>query len=352
MSKVVVVLADTDEKYLMPLELKFIEEFKDNGDINVITDRDYFNTYFSLPRDIDILIINENLYTEEIKKHNIAGLFILTESNDANNEGKSVGNRIYKYTSVKEIFRNVIDASAKEVISTINDKEKTRVIMVYSPCGGVGKTTVSLGICAALAGYHKRVLYINTETIQSFNYMMSNKNYCPGEFEKLLASKKENIADCLQGAVGLEKFNYILPFRYSASSLNIDMKEYKHLVEAVKQTEMYDFIVLDTSSDFTAEKTLMMSFCDKVVIVAAQDKVSCLKLECFLGNIDCSDKNKFVFICNKYLSDKENWLIKGNLTGRCLMSEYIDEFEPEPDDINIEYLSTNKQFQKLAYTFI
>ena len=45
MSKVVVVLADTDEKYLMPLELKFIEEFKDNADISVITGRDCFTTW-------------------------------------------------------------------------------------------------------------------------------------------------------------------------------------------------------------------------------------------------------------------------------------------------------------------
>ncbi|HQA57506.1 MAG TPA: AAA family ATPase [Acetivibrio sp.] len=352
MEKVVVVLADTDEKYLMPLELKFIEEFKDNADMNVITDRDYFNTYFSVPREIDILIINENLYTVDIKRHNIASLFILTESNDVSNEGEPFSNLIYKYTSVKEIFRRVINASTKDVLSTMGNKEKTQVIMVYSPCGGVGKSTVSLGICAALAGFHKRVLYVNTETIQSYNYMLGNKEYCPGEFEKLLASKKENIVDCLKGAVGFEKFDYILPFKYSASSLNINTKEFKHLVEAVKQAEMYDYIVLDSSSDFTLEKTMMMSFSDKVVIITAQDRVSCLKLEYFLNNIDCSDKNKFIFICNKYLPDRENWLIKGNLVGRCLVSEYIDEFGSDPDSVNVEYLSTNKQLQKLAYTFI
>ena len=47
----------------------------------------------------------------------------------------------------------------------------------------------------------------------------------------------------------------------------------------------------------------------------------------------------------------EKWLIKGNLDGRCLVSEYIDEFGSDPTVLML-VLSTNKQFQKLAYTFI
>ena len=75
--------------------------------------------------------------------------------------------------------------------------------MVYSPCGGwPGKSTVSLGICAALAGFHKRVLYVNTETIQTIIVCWAIKSTV-GEFENCW-HQKENIVDCLKGAVGFE----------------------------------------------------------------------------------------------------------------------------------------------------
>ena len=70
MRKLTIVLADTDEDYLMPLELKFIQGFGENADIIVITEREYLNYYFSSPRNIDILLISDELYSREFEKHN------------------------------------------------------------------------------------------------------------------------------------------------------------------------------------------------------------------------------------------------------------------------------------------
>ena len=47
MKKPVVVLADTDIKIITPLELRFLEEYDDKIDLQVITDREYFDEYFS-----------------------------------------------------------------------------------------------------------------------------------------------------------------------------------------------------------------------------------------------------------------------------------------------------------------
>ena len=79
MNKLSIMLVDTDERYLMPIELKFIEELEDKIDIIVISDEGYLKEYFSTPRNIDILVINENLYSYEFEKHNIGNTFILTE---------------------------------------------------------------------------------------------------------------------------------------------------------------------------------------------------------------------------------------------------------------------------------
>ena len=62
MNKLKIVLADTDENYLAPLERKFIDEFEDNGEIHVITDREYLRKYFSVPQSLDILLIDEAVF--------------------------------------------------------------------------------------------------------------------------------------------------------------------------------------------------------------------------------------------------------------------------------------------------
>jgi cellulose biosynthesis protein BcsQ len=352
MSKLVVVLADTDERYLMPLELKFIEEFEDKADIVVITDKEYLKHYFSTPQKVDILIINEDLYSYDLEKHNIGNTFILLESDNSGGTQDMSINKIYKYTSVKEIYTEVINNTASKSLKPMNGNQDTVVIMVYSPCGGIGKTLISMGIGGALAKCYKRTLYVSTETLQSFNFLLSNKSFAANGFERQLTMHSEHIVDYLQSAIGNEMFDYILPFRQATSSYNIRMEDYRYLIEKVKASGRYDYIVVDTSTDFTAEKTMLMSFCDRVIVLTAQDEVSVTKLEFLLNNIDCSDSNKFLFICNKYNGEKNNCLIKDSLINRCSIGEYIENFDFNGENFNINFLAGNKHFQKLAYMFI
>jgi len=352
MSKLIVVLADTDEKYLMPLELKLIEEFGDKASIQVISDKEYFKSYFKTLQKVDILIINEGIYNHNLLKHDISNLFILTESNDDSITEELDINKIYKYTSVKEIFKEIMSKTSTKSLRPINQKENTKVLMVYSPSGGTGKTTVAIGISAAITKCNKRVLYLNTETLQNYNFMLKNNKFCPYGFEKHMIQRNENIIDYLPGAVGIDLFEYLLPFKRSTSSLNISMEHYKYLIEAVKASGQYDYIVVDSSSDFTSEKTMMMSYCDKVMIITGQDPVSVFKLDSLLNNIDCSDNNKFMFVCNKYSEKSTDWLIKNNLTNSRKISEYIECFEMNYANFNIEFLAANKHFQKLAYMLI
>lgn len=95
MSKLSIVLVDTDERYLIPLELKFIEELGNQADIMVITELKYLEEYFSSPRHIDVLLINEKLYSKDIEKHNIANTFLLLEQCSDENSDYLLQNCIY-----------------------------------------------------------------------------------------------------------------------------------------------------------------------------------------------------------------------------------------------------------------
>ena len=57
-----VIVADTDESYVIPLQKKFAELFADKIDLEIITDKDYFNQLFSLSQHADILLVSDTLY--------------------------------------------------------------------------------------------------------------------------------------------------------------------------------------------------------------------------------------------------------------------------------------------------
>ena len=82
------------------------------------------------------------------------------------------------------------------------------------------------------------------------------------------------------------------------------------------------------------------------------EKFDLLNEERLINNIDCSDRNKFMFICNKYMDSEVNYLIKNPATNNLTISEYISNFNFVNNDLSVEFLANDKQFKKLAYMII
>ena len=176
MPKPKVIIADTDINYIIPLLQKFTEEYFDQVEIEIITDFEYFEGYFSTPQRADILIISEELYSPAINRHSISNIFVMTEQYDEHGEENANAFRIYKYTNVKEIFTAIVGRSTLCLNNSDDGRRDTQVILVYSACGGVGKTTIALGLSACLSRNYKNVLYINAERLQTFQSMLSNSS--------------------------------------------------------------------------------------------------------------------------------------------------------------------------------
>ena len=85
MAKARIIRADTDESYIQSIQLKFIEEFFEKIDLEIITDKEYFEQLFSAPQKAEILIVSEDLYDLSLQKHNISYVFLMTEQYEEEN---------------------------------------------------------------------------------------------------------------------------------------------------------------------------------------------------------------------------------------------------------------------------
>ena len=99
-----IIIADRDINYIVPIQLKFIEEFFDKIQLEVITDKNYYDEYFSNPRKVDILIVSGDFYDSSVKKHNVTHIFVMTEEQEEEDTAELTVNKIYKYTSINGSF--------------------------------------------------------------------------------------------------------------------------------------------------------------------------------------------------------------------------------------------------------
>ena len=352
MAKPRIIIADTDISYIIPLQLKFVEEFFEKIDIEIITDKDYYEQLFSAPQKADILIVSEELYDSSLQRHNIGNIFLMTEQYEDDKTGDLNVNRIFKYTSIKEILNEIIGKSSEALKISAGTKKDTQIILVYSACGGVGKTTVALGISACLTKNYKRVLYINASRLQSFQRMLDNKSFITAsDVYAKLVNPSENIYNDIKHVIRQELFSYLPPFKAALMSLGLKYSVYEKIAVGAKKSIDYDYIIIDADSSFDEEEAKLIDIADRVVLVTRQNEASVFATNLLVSNINGANSEKYVFICNDFNKDRDNALISPNMTMKFTVSDYVDKF-PHYDRIKPVDLSNESSIQRTAFLII
>lgn len=350
MAKINVLIVDADERYVGPLERKYTAELGDKASIGVITDVDYLSVLFSNPQTLDILLINENLYNVDIEKHNIGNVFILKE--DEIEKEKINGHvLIYKYTSVWEIYNTVYNNLSAELISKLSSREKTKVVSVYSPIGGSGKTTVAMMLAANLVAKSRKVLLIGTDNLQTFSYELSDQSKMRQGLEKEMMNDKVAIYDLVEPYLIKDIMEVFPPLSRAKIALNISSDFYLEIVKSIRDRNYYDYIIIDMATDFSDETIKLFGVSEQTLILTQQDKASAYKLERFLYNVDCSDSRRYVIICNQYKNEEENALISGGFDIKCRISEYIN-YNPRIKLLGFRENFQNKDLDRISGFFI
>ena len=104
-----ILIADPELHYLLKLQTKFFQKLQDSYEIEIISDKNYFERVFSSPQNADCLIINEGWFDSRLEKHNIEHIVLLSDelvSLGAKSADISSGLKIPRHTSIEEIFNH------------------------------------------------------------------------------------------------------------------------------------------------------------------------------------------------------------------------------------------------------
>lgn len=320
-----IIIADTDSSYIVPLLEKLVHEFLNKVTIEVIDDDVYFRELFSEPQSVDILVVSENLFDSTLKKHDIAHIFVMMEENEAGSTFDLSVNRLFKYSSVKEVYNEIVGKSA-DSLNIGESKAETRIVMVYSASGGSGKTTVAMGISASLTNSYKKVLYLNASHMHTFQCMMNNKVAINDtEVYTELMRQDDDIYHRIRHVIRQENFYYLPPFRTPLLSLGLPYSVFYALADSSSRSGDYDYIIIDVDTAFDENNAALMSLADKVILVCEQSRGSVYATNELVSNINGIRNDKYIFVCNKFDKGSSNAMVSNELEVNYSVSGYIEK---------------------------
>ena len=324
MPKPKILLVDEDIRYIFLLQAKIGEFYLNEINLEVITEQSYFKEFFLEPRIIDLLIIDEKYYDLSLNKHSIKKILVLTE--DEESTGNWSGNviKIYKYSNMRDIF-NIINSRSVGLLSINQARNGTQVVLVTSAAGGVGKTTVALGLCTALEKDYKKVLYIDAESFQTFHHLMNNNTFLDGN-DLVELPGTESINHYLKDHIVDYELCYLPAFRVPLLSVGLPPSLFISFIDFVKKSEEYDFIIVDSDSAFNKEKVDLIGGADKVILVTDQSDKGCFATNQIVRYISEIDENKYLFIGNKFNAKNGNRHRREEAETGFTISEYVEAY--------------------------
>ena len=349
MRKPRVMIADTDINYIIPLQLKFAKDFFDRIELEIITDGGYFAELFQKPQKADILIVSFELYSSALQKHDISHIFLMTEQQGQGETAELNVSRLFKYTSIQEIFHEIQNRSGECLNIEGMQQKEPKIIVVTSASGGVGKTALSMGLCACLTQNYERVLYVNADRLHTFGTMLENKAAIVSpEVYRELSHSDEQIYGKVKHVIRTEEFSYLPPFKAALMSLGIDSLMYENLLLSAKKSGDFDYIIVDADSVFDLSKARLLEISDKVIVVTEQSRNAVWATNVFVENVSGIRAEKYVFVCNKFQKQKLNALILPDSAVKFTVSHYI-EFVAGLDEMGTDGLSGLSSIRQMLF---
>ena len=234
---------------------------------------------------IHIFIVDEEITYAQRTQIGANQVFVLTRGKvaDLGEEEWAIG----KYQCADEIIRQVfefyVDRTKENVMRCMN-KERARLVAVYSPIHRVGKTTFALALGRECAK-SKKVLYLNLEEYAGME-VSQDTNMNLGDLLYYLRQGNGNLGIRLQAAVKEdERLDVVPPIPVVLDLKEVTWEEWDALITQLLENSLYEMVVLDVSESVQGLFPLL-ELCDRVYMPVLEDENSRRKLKQYQDNVE------------------------------------------------------------------
>ena len=234
---------------------------------------------------IHIFIVDEEITYAQRTQIGANQVFVLTRGKvaDLGEEEWPIG----KYQCADEIIRQVFEFyvdRTKENVMRCTNKERARMVAVYSPIHRVGKTTFALALGRECAK-SKKVLYLNLEEYAGME-VSQDTNMNLGDLLYYLRQGNGNLGIRLQAAVKEdERLDVVPPIPVVLDLKEVTWEEWEALITQLLENSLYEMVVLDVGESVQGLFPLL-ELCDRVYMPVLDDEISRRKVKQYQDNVE------------------------------------------------------------------
>jgi len=296
--KVKMLIASDDARYTMKLSEQISKNHNDMLEVIVCSNSEMLEKIFSLHK-VEIALIDQPFvkYFEEIEVKLPLILHSDAQADDAPQELVRIG----KYRRISTIVADILAIYSKVSKSiVVGVGKKTSITAVWSPAGGVGKTTVALATATALAKSGKSVFYLNLESFTSLPIYFSEGRKSISAVFEMLESNEGDVKMLISGISAEENGITYLSRPNNYDDINILSKEnIEELVHCC--AALADELIVDISLPCDTRTKKVLEMAEKILLVTDKSETAKTKLSQFINqnNVYENIREKVSLVANK-----------------------------------------------------
>lgn len=241
-----IAIADKNEEYIE--RITSVLEGYEGMNLSVFTEENSLEEALT-SREFDILLFDQSVYDGHIEVgKKFLPIMLLEEEHGVNIQFQNY-KKIRKYQRISRIYQQILELYS-EVSGDFTDvagQKQTAIVVVCSPVGGAGKTTLALAAATKYAVQGYRCLYINFENIASDEcYLPQTGTKGMSEIAAQLG-EKINFTLKIQSLLQKKRDNlfYLNHFDSPNDIYELTLEETKELLEIFERSGLFDIIVVD-----------------------------------------------------------------------------------------------------------
>lgn len=314
-----VAIIDRDKEYVHRLYMA-LNEFEELN-LSVFTEEENFEKTFA-STDYHVILFTPQIFDKKFKINKLIMPILLVDDFTKIPDSLNDINKIKKYQRASQIYRELLDIYSLKCksVGEIWNKDKMNIFSVFSPAGGIGKTTISVVLAEKIAKLGYRTLYLNFEDFPSQNvYFKKEKGksiadlFTTNEEKPNILLKVKSLIH--QNNKGVYYFNH---FESPNDLYDLTEGEIEELLTQLSQTGLFDVVIIDMNSSIIKQNIKIFELSKKIVLVDRADSLIELKMQHFVSqtHIMNSSESKMLRILNFYSGKESKFITSIPVIGR------------------------------------
>lgn len=281
MARIKIIIADTDAAYVSSLGDFLIATYPLVFEVVSFSRREYLERYLLAQESTGILLIIPELVKPDFAHPGL--MQILLEATPSTTEPGI--RRVFKYLKGPDLVQHILKiySECEATVITTSSSKKAKVVAIYSPAGGVGKTTLAVGCSLQTAWEGNSVFYLNLEDMPSTEMFFASA--AEGGLSTAfyyLQEKKKNLNIKIASLKKTDPHSQIHYFTPTDSVLDLceDLgAALTTLVQLLSDQGAYDYIFIDLSSQFNPNNIAILEASDVVLLISTPEPICQLKVK-------------------------------------------------------------------------